>query len=228
MSLLLPNKKIAMVFDFDGTITRDDVFDAVFSRYADPDWWKVHKKYHDREMTLKEAYTRMARYFRGTLPELLDFLDRRARLRRGFRQLLGLLREKRIPVIIASNGFDIYLDYLLRRWKIARSRIEVHCHHAEIVDRNFIPTFAEHPGLRHPHCLIGKAEIVEELQTAGHQVCFFGNGYSDTAAAGVADVVFARTILADYCRREGIKYFPFEDFFEAIEVLGSPTFRMGK
>jgi len=219
VSDLTPDKKTALVFDFDGTITGEDVFDAIFSRYADPAWWKIHKKYHNREMTLKEAYTRMARHFRGSLPELHNFLDRRARLRRGFRQLLAWLKERGSKIVIASNGFDLYIDYLLRRWRIDLTGIEVHRHHAEIRGRRFLPTFAEHPGLRHPHCLIGKAEIIEELRASGNRVCFFGNGYSDTAAAGAADLVFARAILAEHCAREGIEYLHFNDFMEVISAL---------
>ena len=226
--MLLPNKKTAMVFDFDGTITEEDVFDAIFSHYADPAWWKIHKKYHDREMTLKEAYTGMARYFRGSLPDLHDFLDSRARLRKGFRQLLKLLIKQGVEVIIASNGFDLYINYLLHLWEIDCSGIEVRCHHAEIRDHRFIPTFAEHPELKHRNCLIGKAEIIEGLQASGRQVCFFGNGYSDTPAAEVADLVFARAILADYCERKDIKYFYLNDFFEAIEILDSLAFRGGR
>jgi len=211
--------KAAMVFDFDGTITEEDIFDAVFARFADPECWEAHRAYHDREISMKEAYLAMAGYFRGSEEEVAAFVADFARLRPGFRRLLERLKAGGVMVLIVSNGFDLYLLPLLDRWGIRLDREDVRCHRARIVEGRFVPVFDEHPELGDDNCLIGKAEIVRELQAEGYFVIFAGNGWSDTPAGRVADLVFARQRLADYCREENLPFVPFSDFFEVERYL---------
>lgn len=212
-----------MVFDFDGTITEEDIFDAVFARFADPACWEAHRAYHDREIGMKEAYLAMAAHFRGSEEEVLEFVAAFARLRPGFRRLLARLKEDRFRVMIVSNGFDLYLRFLLDRWGISLPDEDIRCHRARIVDNRFIPDFNEHPELGEDHCLIGKAETVRELQEEGYFVIFAGNGWSDTPAAPAADLVFARERLADYCREENLPFVPFNDFFEVAGYINEGT-----
>ncbi len=217
----ITGRKTAMVFDFDGTITEEDIFDAVFARFADPKCWEANRAYHDREISMKEAYLEMAEHFRGGEEEVLDFVASFARLRPGFRELLARFRGQGVRVMIVSNGFDLYLRFLSDRWGISLRDEDIHCHRARIVDNRFVPEFNEHPGLNHGACLIGKAEIVRELQAKGYYVIFAGNGWSDTPAGRVADLVFARDRLADYCRDENLPCVPFNDFFEVAEYIFS-------
>jgi 2-hydroxy-3-keto-5-methylthiopentenyl-1-phosphate phosphatase len=212
-------KKAAMVFDFDGTITEEDIFDGVFTRFADPKCWEAHRAYHDREISMKEAYLAMAEYFRGSAEEVADFVVSFARLRPGFRKLLSGLSGRGIRTMIVSNGFDLYLRLLLDRWGIRLAEEDIFCHRARIVDNRFIPSFREHRNLRHHNCLIGKAEIIRELQVEGYYVIFAGNGWSDAPAGRVADLVFARERLADYCREENLPCVPFTDFFQVSDYL---------
>lgn len=211
--------RTAFVFDFDGTISEDDVFDAVFRRYADPAWLGAHADYHAGEISLRDAYREMARHFRGGERDFFSFLRDKTSLRRGFSPLLSRLRQAGARILIVSNGFDIYIRYLLRRWRIDLRGVPVRCHHAFFRGGRLRLRFRTHARLRHRNCLIGKAETVEELQGLGYRVCFFGNGYSDTPAARTADAVFARTELAAYCRREGISHLPLKDFRAAERLI---------
>jgi 2-hydroxy-3-keto-5-methylthiopentenyl-1-phosphate phosphatase len=216
-------KRFAMVFDFDGTITEEDVFDSLFYRFAHPDWLEAHRDYHHQVITMEEAYLLMTRSFTGSVEEVRDFVRKTARLRKGFKRLLEKLRGNGTRTLIISNGFDLYLFYLLDLWEVDRRDLEIRCHHAEIKDRSFIPAFRQHVNLRHDQCLIGKAEAIEELQAEGYFVAFAGNGLSDTPASHVADLIFARAELADYCRKEGIDFIPFRDFFDLSTRLFGNT-----
>ena len=212
-------KPFTMVFDFDGTITEEDMFDGLFSRYAHPKYWEAHQAYHDREISLKDAYLGMAEHFRGSLEDIHSFLRREAMLRDGFRELHERLTVEGARSMIVSNGFDIYLEYLVKLWNLGFAQEDVICHHAEIKDGQFIPTFREHRELRHTNCLIGKAETIRELQQEGAFVAFAGNGYSDTPAAHVADLVFGRQRLEKYCREKKIPFVPFSTFTEVEHYL---------
>ncbi len=212
-------KRAAMVFDFDGTITEEDIFDGIFSRFADPKWRGAHRAYHDREIGMKEAYLAMAEHFRGSESEVAGFIASFARLRPGFRELLSRLSGYGIRTMIVSNGFDLYLHPLLERWGVRLAERDILCHRARITAGRFVPAFREHRNLRHDNCLIGKAETVRELQGEGYYVIFAGNGWSDTPAGRVADLVFARERLADYCREENLPCVPFSDFFQVARHL---------
>ena len=146
MKIDTSGKKAAMVFDFDGTITEEDIFDALFRRFADPACWEAHRAYHDREISMKEAYLAMAEYFRGSEEEVLKFVASFARLRSGFRHLLARLEAHGVRVMIVSNGFDLYLHYLVDLWDLDFSEDRIFCHSAVIEDGRFIPHFREEGG----------------------------------------------------------------------------------
>ena len=207
--------KRAMVFDFDGTITDVDVFDSLFLRFADPAWLEAHRAYHDDECGLEEAYRRMIIHFRGSMQDVTRFLDSRISLRKGFKELATYMEEESVRTLIVSNGFDLYIDYLLNRWGINRRRLEIICHRARIKGETFIPEFRRHSKLQHAHCLIGKAEIITRLQVEGYFVAFCGDGYSDTPAA----LIFARGHLARFCRAEKIAFQYLDNFISVLRGL---------
>jgi len=212
-------KPAVMIFDFDGTITEEDIFDALFRRFADPACWEAHRAYHDRELSMKETYREMSRYFHASLPEIHRFLHDKARLRKGFKKLCGALDAAGIERMIVSNGFDLYLHYLVDLWDLDFTENQIFCHSAGIENGRFIPRFREHRNLSADNCLIGKAEIVREEREKGKFIIFAGNGFSDTPAAHDADLVVARQRLADYCRTKEIPFVPFSTFQEVTTHL---------
>jgi hypothetical protein len=80
--------------------------------------------------------------------------------------------------------------------------------------------------LSHPYghatcrlCGICKAQTVRNLATDGRRSVFAGDGSTDKFAAEVADIVFARRRLKNYCEQSGIPHYPFEDFGPVTEQL---------
>ena len=62
-----------------------------------------------------------------------------------------------------------------------------------------------------------KCDRVRPHQAAGTTVVYVGDGLSDFCVAEQADVVFARSSLAEFCEREEIAFTPFEDFFDVMD-----------
>lgn len=214
-------KPLTLVFDFDGTITEEDIFDGLFYRYAAPECWETHRAYEEHRISLKDAYLEMAKHFQGTLDDVYTFLREEARLREGFRELLEKLRAEGVRALIVSNGFDIYIEYLIKLWKLGIKDEDIICHQAKIVCGKFIPAFREHRELNHNSCLIGKAEIIRQLQADGSFVAFAGNGNSDIPSAHVADLIFGRERLEEYCRVRKIPFVAFSTFAEVERHLFS-------
>ena len=63
-----------MVFlDFDGTITRRDVTDAILEAYADPQWLRIEEEWKAARMSSREGLTAQVALATATQEEL-DFL----------------------------------------------------------------------------------------------------------------------------------------------------------
>ena len=48
---------------------------------------------------------------------------------------------------------------------------------------------------------------------------YVGDGYSDRYAIHSADVIFARYDLAGYCDKNGISYFPYDNFYAVLDYI---------
>ena len=60
----------------------------------------------------------------------------------------------------------------------------------------------------------------------GEPIVFVGDGISDRCVSGMADLVFARSYLADWLDERGDAYVPFDDFHQVIE--GVRAFQRGE
>ena len=69
-----------------------------------------------------------------------------------------------------------------------------------------------------------KALVVGRYRQLGYHILYAGDGRSDFEAAELADVVFARSFLAEECERRQVPYRPFADFGVVLdaakEVMG--------
>ncbi len=197
--------------DFDGTLVEPNVAIIVVERFAKDGprlAREVDRRLKAEELTLREAWEEEAAALPANrLDEMVEFVRENAPLRSGAREFLDLLRQHHVPTTILSGGLDSFIRPVLER---------------EGLD---LPVLSEEanqgPGgnLRvvHPHghptcrlCGICKAAAVTKVD--GSRGVFIGDGSTDRYGAEVADIVFARHRLLEYCRKTDIPCFPFEDF----------------
>jgi 2-hydroxy-3-keto-5-methylthiopentenyl-1-phosphate phosphatase len=124
-------------------------------------------------------------------------------------ELVSRLVRKDIPVIIASEGLDVYIRPLLG--KAGLSAVSLVCNRIEMADA--LPVIA--PALAADvdpcaRCLSCKGALARQLKqrTPGMRIALVGNGASDLCGAREADAVFARDSLARHCSEEKIPYVP--------------------
>ena len=101
--------------------------------------------------------------------------------------------------------------------------LELRANHAEYVPGGLALSFphAHAPGAC-GRCGSCKGAIVKELQRQGMTVLAVGDGNADRCMARVADHLFARGRLLDWCRAEAVACEPFETFqpvLARLEVL---------
>jgi 2-hydroxy-3-keto-5-methylthiopentenyl-1-phosphate phosphatase len=59
-----------------------------------------------------------------------------------------------------------------------------------------------------------KKALVLGFKKEGDTVVYIGDGTSDFCASEHADLIFARRSLAQYLKKRGVAFVPYEDFFE--------------
>lgn len=210
----------AVVCDFDGTATLDDLADRLSIASIGRERWQAAEHAFQSGAIDFEGLLRAIFEPIVTTPEAVrDFARAHARFRPGFERLLRTCRERGIPFVLASGGLDLYIRPALELLPgdLAQG-VELRANHAEIRPDGLALTFPWHdaPGACGT-CGSCKGAMVRELQRRGHRVVAVGDGNADRCMAGVADVLFARGRLLDWCRRGGVPCIPFESLDAVVE-----------
>lgn len=206
---------VLVVCDFDGTVTTEDVQHVLLNHFAGDRWIPVNEAWRRGEVSTEERSRRQWDLIPAAAQEILDLvtpipLDPR------FGDFAGFCRRRGWGLLIASDGFDLYIRHMLAVHGLAG--IPFSANHLEYVDGEARMRFARpNPAC----CRLGNCKrlIVNEARPAGGRVIFVGDGLSDACGAEAADAVFAKGLLAGYCQQQGIAYLPFHDFGDVMEAL---------
>jgi len=203
-----------LFLDFDGTISRADVVDALLERFALPEWRQLEDEWRAGNIGSRECLSGQVGCIRA-MPDAVDAAIDAIPLDDGLGTLLETASRHDIPVHILSDGFDYCIARLLRTLpsRLGRPLLEnVYASHLEpSAAGTWRTAFPFYPAGCEHGCATCKPRMMRELNPDSRPAIFVGDGLSDRYAVGVADVVFAKQGLAAYCEREGIGYAPYAD-----------------
>lgn len=206
----------AVLIDFDDTAAAQNVAEMLLNRFGDPTWQEVRRRFRAGELTLKEYQEITFTNIQAGRAAMQDYVKQNANLRPYFRELWAYCQEREVPMAIVSQGLDFYIEALLEQEGF--SQVPVYA-----VETSFSPQgIGYHYRFTQPgaeHLGNSKGLVVDRYKKKGHHVVFVGDGRSDFEAAKEADLVFAHSILAEECRRQGIPYRPFSDFGDVLSAL---------
>ena len=208
-------KKWAVLTDFDGTITREDVAEAILEEFAPEAWWEIEELHRARKIGTRESMARQFALVRAREADILDFVNAHARLDETFRDFVEFCRKRGMRLEIVSEGLDLYVHHLLRTWSID---IPVRTNHVTFEDGR---ARISYPYADATCTLCGTCKLLRlfDLRTEGYKVAYVGDGHSDLCPAIEADLVFAKAELADLCREEAIDFIPFDRFSDVRRRL---------
>lgn len=210
---------VAVVVDFDGTVTERAVSYMLLERFGRPGWRDLDKAYAAGELNAREVIARQFSMVDATDQEVADFARQHVQLREGFTEFVSHLRGLGYPVAIASEGLDIYIDPVLEENGV--EYVNVFYNEATRgADGRLVPRYP-HPDMECEECGNCKSGLVKALQADGNYVVFIGNGRTDLCPARYANIVFARDGLARNLQEEGRPYILFEDFHDILEAWDS-------
>lgn len=210
-----------MLIDFDGTLVEPNVAIILVEQFCEGGKAIAHEvdeQLHAGKITLREAWSRQVALLDGRrLDEMARWAVENTPLRPGAKELVELLTRHRVPTTIVSGGLDFYI------WPI----LEAAGIDLPVLSDRVVSDASGVLDLQHPYghatcrlCGICKAQVARPMPMPPMRTAFAGDGSTDRYAAEVADIVFARRRLKQYCERSGVPHFPFgEDFAPVIDTL---------
>jgi 2-hydroxy-3-keto-5-methylthiopentenyl-1-phosphate phosphatase len=214
---LLEQNRVEFFFDFDGTITEEDTLVLLLDQFAPPSWWDIENEVHEGGLNEQLSLQREMDCMKVGWEEARAFLLERVRLRAGFRELLAWLSQRGLPVTVLSGGFKRIIDCVFQQEEI---ELPVCANDVVITGESWQVSRALHPRIR-KRCNHCKTWHLEQARQRGSKTIYLGDGSTDRCASEVADFLFARSQLSDWCRERNIPHLPFEDFHEVLAALQS-------
>jgi 2-hydroxy-3-keto-5-methylthiopentenyl-1-phosphate phosphatase len=202
----LTTPDVLLVLDFDGTITTRDTLDFIVEQHAPAVFREAEDALQAGTMTLNEVIAYEFGHVTSTLAEVLDLVRERIVLRPGLPELVDFCRERFVDAVVLSSGFHEVIEPVLA-WNGVS--LPVIAHSVSFGRDGAEVTFIDRPAC--PVC--GEPCKRGDLPrlAAGRRIAYAGDGWSDRCGAAAADLVFARSSLADHLAATGVAYEPFDD-----------------
>jgi len=214
--------KIAVLIDFDGTITKTDVGHAFVKKYAKhPEWVEAQQEWLKGSIGSAECYKRQYANMGKTLEELRTEIDQ-MEIDDYFLEFVDFVATNdAMSIEVVSDGFDYYIEPILSRYKLD---IDFHANKIKHREGIFTPEFPHkhHSCSRCANCKV--AWVQKQLQS-GRRVVYIGDGFPDLYAAAISDVIFAKDKLLKRCDEQGINdYIPYTTFADVLAHFRQGSF----
>lgn len=208
--------------DFDGTITRRDVGNALFRAFGGPACDRLVEQYRAEEIGARDCFRGEAAAM-GQFPvqALNGFIDAQE-IDGTFRGLVDLCEAASIELHIVSDGLDYYISRILAAHGF--TSVPFFANTLALADANEDGTARAEIAFPYAdavcdRCACCKRNIMLTLSGDEDIICLIGEGYSDRCPARYADIVFAKDALQTYCQQENISYYPYGSFDDVTARL---------
>ena len=201
--------------DFDGTITENDTLIFLTTHLGGGAKLieTIGRLLHDNTLSLSEGIAAEMRSIRRPFAEAEKLLREKVKIDPGFVPFARWCEAQQIPLTVLSAGFYQLIELFIQREEFP---------HMEILANNLKPN--EQIGWQ---CVFrdktpdghDKSVPLRQARARGEHTIFIGDGYSDRGAADVADEIFAKHSLAEYCRQRKIKFHEYEAFDDVLKQL---------
>jgi len=209
--------KILILCDFDGTTCSNDMGNQIFNHFA-KGWREIDKAYSANKIGSRLAYLRIQPLFRGTETEMINYALHHEKIDPHFNVFYQFCKKKGIDLKIVSDGLDFYISSVLRKHGLQ----EIEFYSNRVVFQNDATLSIEFPSIRNgcDRCGTCKTTILNFHREFYDQIIYVGDSYSDVCPSKIADLVFAKPILSEKCRKNGKACIAYENFSDVREYVG--------
>jgi len=204
--------------DFDGTITRKDVGEEIFRKFLSEDVVSkiVDDLLNDR-ISARECWKSLCGSVSGINKNEFDEFIISQEVDPTLHQFVKYCSEKNFEIKILSDGFDYYIEKILRRENL--HHLKYFSNKLQITESgNLILSFPFYNDNCGGSANCKRDHILDNSSEDDYSV-FIGDGISDNDAIQYVDFIFAKSDLLKYCEAQRITYFPFNNFNDVISRL---------
>ncbi len=208
--------------DFDGTITKQDVGDALFETLGGEQCKEFVRQYHEEKLSAVECFQKETTAC-GIVEKnrLENFLDSQE-IDETFPEFVAFCRSNNFEHYILSDGMDYYIKRILERHSIGDVPVFANTLNLDQVNGTtsvkFRPEFPFTDEVC-DRCASCKRNHILTLAGDDDIIAYIGEGYSDRCPVRYADVVFAKDDLLKFCRREEIPHVEYQTFADVIKYV---------
>ena len=206
---------LKLFIDFDGTISLEDIGDKLFRELGGEPSELLVRDYLEGKITARECFVGECKAAGEVrLEAVWEILDKEE-IDPTFGDFVRFCKSQRIEFFILSDGFDFYIDRILKRHGL--KGLKFFANHLEFHPIDGTGLFSLHPVFPYidsecERCANCKRNHLLTLSSDEDLIGYIGDGYSDRCPSRYADMVFAKRDLVRYCRDENISYFEFQNF----------------
>jgi 2,3-diketo-5-methylthio-1-phosphopentane phosphatase len=212
----MPVSGWTILCDFDGTISVEDVIDALLDRFGQPGWRSLEQEWRAGRIGSRECMAGQVGLLQMSRAEL-DALLADVWIDHAFPAFVTKAREFGAPIRVISDGLDYAIHRILSRYGLGDLPLAAnHLAPAEPPRQWQLSSPFQAAGCRSGTC---KCACVAQARESGARTLLIGDGASDFCAADRVDFVFAKHRLIEHCRAAGIPYMPITGFEDALELL---------
>ena len=195
----MPDLTSTSVFlDFDGTVTLADTGVHVLERLGRPEWRDVDRNYREGTIGSREVLAREWPLVSGGV-DLARQVAREVEIDPGFDPLVHALGAAGAEVTVISDGFGLVVQEVCASAGVA-------CLTNAIDDDGELVFPWQDRCCPCSTCGVCKQAPIKDARRRGQTAVLVGDGISDRKAALLADVIFAKDDLADWCDEVGVDY----------------------
>ncbi|MGE4385031.1 MAG: MtnX-like HAD-IB family phosphatase [Endomicrobiaceae bacterium] len=214
------NKKTVLISDFDGTISKKDFFHMAVETFLSEKSLKPWNDYLQKKITHIDALTGIFSQIHVPQEEMDKFIST-IEIDENFYDALDICKKYGVPVYLCSAGTKYYIE---KRIGQTLKDYDIHLLSNDA-------TYSQKDGLRliapeknsqfyNHNTGVSKELLVKKLKSEGYFTIYAGDGIPDFSSAKIADAVFARDVLLELCKKEGIKTEKFDNFKDISDYIG--------
>ena len=206
----------ASVFlDFDGTVSTADIGVALLEAFGRPGWRELGTAYASGAIGSRECLLDEWELVQGTEAELRA-AARAVPLDPAFEPFVEGVRAAGAEILVVSDGFGFYVAEAC-----APLGLDVLTNDVDFASGELLFPYEERC-CPCSTCGVCKQAPIKDAAHRGRCTILVGDGISDRKAALLADAVFAKGRLADWCERNGVAHTRFEHLGEVSDALLGP------
>lgn len=211
----LDASRLKIFSDFDGTITEHDTLIFLTTELGGGEKLveAIGRLIREGKISLRDGIAAEMRSIRAPFDEAAELLTDEVRVDPGFHDLARLCAARHIPLTVLSAGFREIIDLFLKQDQFPEMEILANSLRPD-TEKGWQCVFRDKSEYGHDKTLPLKA-----AKKQGFYVVFIGDGLSDRAPAEVADEVFAKHDLAEYCSSRRIHCHEYQTFAEVVAQL---------